>query len=375
MPVDDERLLHVGRPNIGDRKRLLERIESILDRRWLTNDGPLVQELERRLAAFLGVRHAVAMCNATVGMEVALRALGAGGEVIVPSYTFVATAHVPHWLGMTPVFADVDERTHTLDPGSVERAITPRTSAIAGVHLWGRACDVDALSEIARRHDLKLMFDAAHAFACSHHGVMIGGFGDVEVFSFHATKFFNTFEGGAATTNDDELARRMRLMRNFGFAGYDTIVAEGTNAKMSEVSAAMGLTNLESLDTFIEANRRHWQQYAARLGPMRGLRVLQYDATEANNYQYVVVEVDAESAGVGRDRLVERLWQEGVLARRYFHPGAHRAEPYRTLFAGRTFELPVTERLCERVLVLPNGTDLTAEDVERVCALIEAELR
>jgi dTDP-4-amino-4,6-dideoxygalactose transaminase len=365
----DEKVLHVGRPNIGNRQRFLERVEEMLDRRWLTNDGPLVQELEQRLAAFLGVRHVVAMCNATVGMEVALRALGATGEVIVPSFTFVATAHVPHWLGLTPVFAEVGADTHTLDPASVERAITPRTSAIAGVHLWGRACDVDALEDIARRHNLKLMFDAAHAFACTHNGTKIGGFGDVEVFSFHATKFFNTFEGGAATTNDDELAKKMRLMRNFGFAGYDMVVSEGTNAKMTEVSAAMGLTNLESVDQFIDVNRRHWQQYNTRLGSMKGLRVVQYDDREASNYQYVVVDV---GANVDRDRLVEKLWSAGVLARRYFTPGAHRAEPYRSQLP---VSLPVTEMLCERVLVLPNGTDLSEDDVERVCALIEAELR
>ena len=368
MP-DEKRVLHVGRPNIGNRERFLERVNGMLDRRWLTNDGPLVQELEQRLAAFLGVRHVVAMCNATVGMEVALRALGATGEVIVPSFTFVATAHVPHWLGLTPVFAEVDPRTHTLDPASVEQAITSRTSAIVGVHLWGRACDVDALTDIARRRNLALMFDAAHAFACTHNGTKVGSFGDVEVFSFHATKFFNTFEGGAATTNDDELAKKMRLMRNFGFAGYDMIVAEGTNAKMPEVSAAMGLTNLESIDDFIAANRRHWHQYNARLGAMPGLKVVQYDERESNNYQYVVVEVDAS---VTRDQLVEKLWSEGVLARRYFTPGAHRAEPYRSLFDVR---LPVTEMLCERVMVLPNGTDLGDDDVERVCALIETELR
>lgn len=367
--MPDDKVLHVGRPNIGDRQKFLERVEGIFDRRWLTNDGPLVQELEQRLAAYLGVRHVVAMCNATVGMEVALRALGCTGEVIVPSFTFVATAHVPHWLGLTPVFADVDERTHTLDPASVERAVTERTSAIVGVHLWGRACDVDAIADIARRHELRVMYDAAHAFACSHGGKMIGNFGDVEVFSFHATKFFNTFEGGAAATNDDALAKSMRLMRNFGFAGYDLVVAEGTNAKMTEVSAAMGLTNLESIDEFIRINREHWQQYDTRLSAIEGLRVAQYAEDQASNYQYVVVEVDAPHS---RDALVEKLWANGVLARRYFTPGAHRAEPYRSQ---ATPELPVTERLCERVLVLPNGTDLSSDDVERVCRLIEAALR
>lgn len=371
MAGSEQKVLHVGRPNVGDRRAFFERVESMFDRRWLTNDGPFVQELEQRLASFLGVRHVVALCNATVGMEVALRALGASGEVIVPSYTFVATAHAPQWLGLTPVFCDVGEQTHTIDPARVEEAITPRTSAIVGVHLWGRACAVEALTSIARRHGLRLIFDAAHAFACSSGGRMIGGFGDVEIFSFHATKFFNTFEGGAAATNDDELARKIRLMRNFGFAGYDTIVSTGTNGKMSEISAAMGLTNLDSVPEFIAVNRSHWERYNALLARMPGLTVLSHDPRESWNFQYVVVEVDARITGLTRDLLVERLWSQGVLARRYFHPGAHRVEPYR----GRGVPLPVTERLCERVIVLPTGTDLTAEDVERVCSLIASELR
>lgn len=217
-----EESLHVGRPNIGKRERLLERINEMLDRRWLTNNSPFVRQFEQRIAEMLGVKHCVAMCNATVALEIAIRAAGLSGEVIVPSFTFIATAHALQWQEITPVFCDIDPHTHNLDPRRVEQMITPRTTGIIGVHVWGRACDVEALTDIAQCHHLKLLFDAAHAFGCSYKGRMIGNFGDVEVFSFHATKFFNTFEGGAVVTNDDDLANKIRLMKNFGFAGTTT---------------------------------------------------------------------------------------------------------------------------------------------------------
>ncbi|HLB83912.1 MAG TPA: aminotransferase class I/II-fold pyridoxal phosphate-dependent enzyme, partial [Steroidobacteraceae bacterium] len=213
--------LHVGRPNIGDRARLLERINDLLDRRWLTNDGRYVRELEAELARRIGVRHCLAVCNATLGLQLAARALDLSGEVIVPAFTFVATAHALQWLGIAPVFADIDPRTHNIDPAHVEALVNERTTGILGVHLWGRACDVRALAAIARRHRLRLLFDAAHAFGCSHDGRSLGSFGDAEVLSFHATKYVNSFEGGAVTTDDDTLAARVRAMRNFGLAGGD----------------------------------------------------------------------------------------------------------------------------------------------------------
>src|SRR5690242_4135606 len=204
-PAFDEPL-HVGRPNIVNRDAFLLSVSEILDRHWLTNNGPVVQEFERRVAEYLGVKHCVAMCNGTIALEIAIRALGLDGEVIVPSWTFVATAHSLYWQGITPVFADIDPATHNLDPDAVRRMITPRTSGIIGVHLWGRAAPVEGLQAIADQHGLKLMFDAAHAFGSTHGGTSIGRFGECEVFSFHATKAFNTMEGGAVTTDDDELA-------------------------------------------------------------------------------------------------------------------------------------------------------------------------
>ena len=363
--------LHVGRPNIGDRDRFFQLTTEMLDRRMLTNNGPLVQELERRLAQFLGVRQVVAMCNGTIALEIAIRALGLTGEVILPSYTFVATAQALHWQAVTPVFADIDPDTHNLDPAAVERMITPRTTGIIGVHVWGRAAPVEALAEIAERHGLALMFDAAHAFGCSYGGRMIGGFGRAEVFSFHATKFFNTFEGGAIATNDEELATSMRYMRNFGFETFDKAVFPGTNGKMPEVCAAMGLTNLDYLPTVVDTNRRHHEAYTAAFAAIEGVSLLQYDTAEANNFQYVIVEID-EHCPVSRDEFVTAMHAEGILARKYFWPGCHNMKPFRDLFPHAGLMLPDTPKVSERVIVLPTGTALPEDAVETIASIFKA---
>lgn len=252
--------------------------------------------------------------------------------------------------------------------------ITPRTTGIIGVHLWGRPCETDTLREIAERHSLKLLFDAAHAFGCSYTGRMIGGFGLAEVFSFHATKFVHCFEGGVVVTNDDELAERMRLMRNFGFAGYDNVIYIGTNGKMSEVSAAMGLTSLESMDDMIECNRRNYHAYREGLAAMPGLELVEYDEKERQNYQYVVVEVEEPQAGLSRDELAAVLTAENVLARRYFYPGCHRMEPYRSYYPHTRLLLPRTEELGRRVMVLPTGTAVDSDAIYRICAILQTAL-
>lgn len=365
--------LHVGRPTIADRAGFLERLNDILDRDWLTNRGPYVIELEQRIAELLGVRNCVLVCNGTVGLELVVRALGLRGEVIVPAFTFVATAHALQWQEITPVFADIDRDTHCLDPQSVEAMITPRTSGIIGVHVWGRPCPIGELADIAKRRGLKLVFDAAHAFACSSGGRMIGSFGEAEVFSFHATKVMNTFEGGAIVTNDDALAEKLRLMQNFGFAGYDRVIYIGINAKMSEVSAAMGLANLEQLDAVIARNRENYGVYRNELSAIPELRLLSYDERNRNNYHYAVATVEEESS-LTRDELVEVLHAENVMARRYFFPGVHRMEPYRSLFPHAHLLLPVTEAVCRQVLVLPTGPAVSAADIVRICALMRTAL-
>jgi len=365
--------LYVGRPNIGNRERLVERISDVLSRRWLSNYGRCVQELEQRISELLGVKHCIAICNGTVALEIAARALGLTGELIVPSFTFVATAHALQWVGLTPVFCDVDRRTHNIDPCQIEPLITPRTSGIVGVHLWGRPCEVEALTRIAENYGLSLIFDAAHAFGCSHKSRMIGNFGRLEVFSFHATKFFNTFEGGAIVTNDDALAAKVRAMKNFGFCGQEDTIAVGTNGKMSEVSAAMGLTGLESLEEFVAVNHRNYLRYQAELADVPGMHLMTFDGTQKQNYQYIVLEVDVTLAQISRDQLLQILHAENIMARRYFYPGCHRVEPYRSRFTESA--LPVTEMLANCVLVLPTGTAVSTDDVDRICEIIRLAVR
>jgi dTDP-4-amino-4,6-dideoxygalactose transaminase len=366
--------LHVGKPNVGATAKLMERFADILERRWFTNNGPYVQEFEQKIAEMIGVKHCIAMCNATVALEIAIRALDLKGEVIIPSFTFVATAHALQWQEITPVFCDVKPETHSIDPARIEALITPRTTGIMGVHVWGSACDIDALAEIAQRRHLRLLYDAAHAFGCSYQGQMIGNFGEAEVFSFHATKFLNSFEGGAVVTNNDELAKKLRYMRNFGFAGYDNVEYIGINGKMSEVSAAMGLTSLESIDGFIDVNRRNYECYRATLSTLLGVSVFTYDDSERCNYQYIIVEFDEAVTGISRDALVKLLHAENILARRYFYPGCHQMEPYRSYFPHAGLLLPVTESLTKRVMSLPNGTSITPRDIDQICHILRFAL-
>ncbi|MBM7130055.1 DegT/DnrJ/EryC1/StrS family aminotransferase [Dyella mobilis] len=361
--------LHVGRPNVGSRDTFLRLAGEMFDRHWFSNNGPLLQQFERRIAEQLGVAHCVAMCNGTIALEIAIRALGLSGEVIVPSYTFIATAHALHWQGITPVFADIDPSTHNLDPVAVQRMITPKTTGIIGVHLWGRAAPIEALQKIADEHGLKLLFDAAHAFGCDYGGRFIGSFGACEVLSFHATKFFNTFEGGAVVTNDGDLAQAVRLMRNFGFAGYDNVIHPGTNGKMVEVCAAMGLSNLDYVDSVIEVNRRNYYAYKDAISHLPGLSVLDFDESRRNNFQYVVLEV-GEDCPCSRDDLVDTLHAENVLVRKYFWPGCHNMSPYRQLFPHSALVLPNTERVAQRVIVLPTGTAISADDVATIVSII-----
>lgn len=373
LPATEPReTLHVGRPNLGDRAVFDNLVNEIFDRRWFTNNGVVVREFESKLCQYLGVKHCIPVCNATVGLQLACHALDLTGEVILPAFTFVATPHAVHWEGLTPVFADVDLDTHTICLDSVESLITEKTSAIVGVHVWGHACHTERLDQIADKHGLSVMYDAAHAFACADRGKMIGNFGRCEVFSFHATKFFNTFEGGAIATNDDQLAEKIRLMTNFGFAGMDRVVHLGTNAKMTEISAAMGISVFARLDEILECNRANYLRYQQLLGKIEGLRLFSYDHLEKTNWQYIVIEIDESKFGASRDQVFQWLVDHNVIARRYFFPGCHQMEPYQSQFGDLSNQLPKTEALCQRVLCLPTGSAVSLENVDEVCQLIKS---
>ncbi|MCC7475014.1 MAG: DegT/DnrJ/EryC1/StrS family aminotransferase [Pirellulales bacterium] len=357
--------LHVGRPNLADRERLLSRFSAVLQRQWLSNNGPCVQEFEAAIAERLGVRHCVAVANATLGLQLAVRALGLGGEVIVPSFTFPATVHALAWQGIRPVFVDVDPVTHNIDPEQVALLVGPQTTGILGVHLWGNPCDTQALERIASRHGLALLFDAAHAFGCAHRGRMIGSFGRAEVFSFHATKFLSCGEGGAVTTNDDELANSLRRLRSFGYEG-DQVAELGINAKMNELNAAMGLCSLECYDRFVARNAANLTAYRDVLAEARGLCLFAPPTADLRNHQYVVVEVNSQEAGITRDAVLAALHEENVLAKRYFHPGCHRLAPYAALYDRQRTPLPHTEELSQRLLQFPTGMAVTPADIHRI---------
>lgn len=362
--------LHVNRPNLGDREAFLEHVNEALDSRWFTNDGPLASQLEEQIARYIGTDHCVLTCNGTSAMALAVKAMDLGGEVILPSFSFISTAHTLAWQEIDPVFCDVDQVTWNLAPSKCEELITDRTTAIVATHLWGRPCDIEGLRDICEQHRLRLIFDAAHAFGCSHQGRKLGGFGDAEVFSFHSTKIFHTFEGGAVTTNDSALAEKLRQMRNFGFSGYDQVDGLGTNAKMPEVCAAMGLSNLNSIDHFIECNQRNHQCYRKGLQGLKGIQLLGFDSSEENNYQYVVLDIDENLLGISRDGLVRILHAENVMARRYFFPGNHRMEPYRTRYPEAEQRLPETNRISDRVLILPNGECIGESQISQICDII-----
>ncbi|MEZ6121818.1 MAG: DegT/DnrJ/EryC1/StrS family aminotransferase [Planctomycetaceae bacterium] len=370
-PVFCEPLL-VGRPGIPDRQAFLRRVSGILDSGHLTNGGPLVGEFEQRLQDYLGVRHAIAVCNGTAALQVMAMAAELSGEVIVPSMTFIATAHALQWMGLTPIFADIDEHTHTLNPVSVEQCVTSRTSAILAVHLWGNPCDARSLQMIADRHHLKLLFDASHAFGCRTANSRIGNFGHAEAFSFHATKVMHAFEGGAVVTNHAEIAERCRLMRNFGITGLCQIDSLGINAKMNELSAAAGLTSLENLPEVIRHNQRNLSEYRREFQDLPGLTITIPETEEDRNAQYVVARVAEGQFGLNRDQLLTVLRAEGVLARAYFVPGCHHAPPYAGNPKHTPVPLPVTDSLLHDVIQFPSGVSVDDSRIRRIGALLSS---
>ncbi|MFU8814852.1 MAG: DegT/DnrJ/EryC1/StrS family aminotransferase [Pseudomonadales bacterium] len=363
----------VGEPVVDDVPGVLEDLGRVLNSRRLTNNGPWVQAFEEAVKQATRTKYCIATDNGTSALQIAARALALRGEIIVPAFTFIATAHAFAWQGLRPVFVDVDPDTHTIDVQAVEAAITPQTTAICGVHLWGNLCDVAALTELADRHDLALLFDAAHALGCENAaGIPVGSFGDAEVLSFHATKFVSAFEGGAVVTNDDALARQLGQLRNFGFDDSGRVQSIGINAKMSEASAVMGLHSLRHYDDIVAANRSNLQGYRNQLGKCAGIDFVVPRDIKTSNCQYVVVVIDERETGISRDALLACLRAEGIFAKAYFEPPCHLAEPYRVR---QTMTLPVSEQLGRSVLCLPSGRAVGCEQIDGISDLIRFILK
>ena len=364
--------LHVGQPILINPDSMLADFDSVMRSGQLTNNGPRLQEFESAIARVCRTKHAIATCNATIALQIAARALHLSGEVIVPAFTFIATAHALEWIGLEPVFADVDPQTHTLDLKSAEECITPRTSAILPVHLWGHVCRTRQLDELCRSRRLRLLYDSSHAFGCQQDGVPVGNFGDAEVFSFHATKFVHAFEGGAIVTNDDGVADRCRRLRAVGISGLTEISDVGTNGKMHELSAVAGLHSIATMSGRVAANRANRMVYACHCQSLNGLSLLSTPEGNESNGQYLVLTVDEQQFGLNRDQIVSLLRAEGVFARSYFSPGCHQAEPYRSADSGRhvRVSLDVTETLSKTVLQLPTGPAVAPADAHKVGLLL-----
>ena len=365
--------LHVGRPNLPDRETFDRLVDEMFERRWFTNFGPLAKQLQEELQKLLKVKHCIPLCNGTIALELACRASGLKGEVIVPSFTFIATAHALKWQEITPVFCDMRESDFTIDPEKIEELITERTTGIVGVHVYGNPCDYREIRRIAEKHNLKVVYDAAHAFTNKVNGIPICQLGDISVLSFHATKFFSTFEGGAVATDNDDLAEKIQLMMNFGFAGKekDRVDFIGTNGKMTEICSAMGLAMLAKVESIRMINERNYHSYRKHLSGIAGvtLREPSVDLSE-QNWQYVIVTVDRNVFGLSRDELITVLDAENVLARRYFYPGCHKMEPYVNAFPNKGRSLPITDRISETVISLPTGESVHDKGIETIAEVI-----
>lgn len=351
----------------------LEEFEPYLSRiwesKWLTNAGQFHQELERKLADYLGVEHLSLFSNGTIALIVALQALRITGEVITTPYSFVATAHSLLWNNIKPVFVDIDPVSFNLDPGKIEAAITGQTTAIMPVHCYGNPCDVERIQDIADRYALRVIYDAAHAFGVRYKGQSLLDHGDLSVLSFHATKVFNTFEGGAIICQDAKTKLRIDQLKNFGFVDEVTVAAAGINGKMNEVQAAFGLLQLGYVDESIRARQRIDAYYRNELQGIEGIRPYAPCADATQNHSYFPVLVD-DAYSHSRDALYQKLRDDGILARRYFYPLISDFPMYRGLPSASISNLPVAADVASKVLCLPIFPDLTEQDLGRILAII-----
>jgi len=363
--------LPIGQLYFPSWERYEAAFRGIFDRRYYTNQGPLAQQLEEKLQQFLGVKHAICVSNATIGLLMLPDAMELTGKVILPAFTFAASAHSLSWAGLEPVFCDIDLHTHQATADQMSAMIDKDVSAIMGVNLWGGACNPKALAELADAHDVQLYFDSAHAFGCSIDGVGIGNFGRAEVFSFHATKILSATEGGCICTNDDELAARLRNIRSSYGAGKSVNIVKSSNGRMSEAQAAIALMSLEDFPANQKNNEVLYYQYEAHLKTIPGLHLVRPTGVSFSNYQYLVCSVDEHQFGLSRDLLIDLLKAENVIARRYFYPGLHRTIPYASQLPEHLHRLPNTDSLCASCIQFPIGALVSAQSVDRICKILD----
>jgi dTDP-4-amino-4,6-dideoxygalactose transaminase len=363
--------IYVTRPHLPPLEEYIPYLREIWGSGRLTNGGPFHQDFERALCDYLGVPHVALFANGTLALVTALQALRITGEVITTPYSFVATSHALLWNGIKPVFVDVDPDTLNMDPLRIEAAITPHTTAILAVHCYGRPCNVSAIQRIAENYNLKVIYDAAHAFGVQDAGGSVLRHGDLSVLSFHATKVFNTFEGGAIVCPDEKTKRYIDRLKNFGFVDETTVVAAGINGKMSEINAAFGLLQLKYVDAAIASRAAIDRHYRHVLAGVHGIRCLKPQAEGRANFAYFPILVD-EGYPLSRDRLYARLQEAGIYARRYFYPLISNFPMYRGMPSSAACHLPVATDAASRVLCLPVYPGLTEQEVDRVASCVSS---
>jgi len=361
--------IYVTQPHLPPLEEFIPYLQQIWDNKILTNGGPMHQQLEAALSDYLGVEHVALFNNGTIALLTALQALRVTGEVITTPYSFVATAHSLLWNGIKPVFADIDPHTLNLDPAKIEAAITPQTTAIMPVHCYGNPCDVEAIQKIADNYNLRVIYDAAHAFGVEDAGGSILRHGDMSVLSFHATKVFNTFEGGAIICPDAKTKKRIDQLKNFGFVDEVTVVAPGINGKMSEINAAFGLLQLKHIDHALERRREIDRYYRQELQDVPGIRVVDGTGQTTANYSYFPILVDSDYP-LSRDGLYQKLKDNNIFGRRYFYPLISEFPMYRGMNSAERNNLPVSVKIAEKVICLPIYSNLENHDAARVVNLI-----
>ena len=361
----------VTSPLLPPLEEFIPYLEKIWDSKWITNNGQFHQQLEEALCDYLGVKYISVFTNGTLPLITALQALRITGEVITTPYSFVATTHALWWNGIKPVFVDIDPKTLNLDPKKIERAITPKTTAIMPVHVYGNPCDMEEIQAIADKYGLKVIYDAAHAFGVRINGESILNFGDMSTLSFHATKTYNTIEGGALICHDEKTKKRIDYLKNFGFAGETEVVAPGINAKMDEVRAAYGLLNLKYVDKAIDNRKIIAQTYREGLKQIKGISCLHDIEGIRHNYSYFPIFVDEKEYGLTRDELYQKLKDNNILGRRYFYPLISDFSTYRELDSAKPSNLPIANKVADQVICLPIYDNLELKDVERVISKIQ----
>lgn len=366
----ENKVITVTSPLLPSLEDFIPYLEDIWNRKWLTNNGYYHKELEKALCEYLKVPYISLFTNGTLPLMCALQALRITGEVITTPYSFVATTHSLWWNGIKPVFVDIDPITCNIDPDKIEAAITPKTTAIMPVHVYGKPCDTERIQAIADKYGLKVIYDAAHAFGVEVNGKSILATGDMSTLSFHATKVYNTIEGGALICQDEKTKRRIDYLKNFGFADETTIVAPGINGKMDEVRCAYGLLNLKQVDDAIELRRQTAKKYRGALFDVEGISFMEDVPGVRHNYSYFPIFIDAEKYGITRDELYFKMKEQNVLSRRYFYPLISEFSAYRGLESARPENLPIAHKVAESVICLPMYYNLKDEDVDFVIKLI-----